>query len=101
AIASFGQQMLAVALGWELYSRTGSALVLGGVGLALVLPVIVLSLPAGHVADRYSRKRVAIGGQALLALGSLGLAVLSARDGSLPFIYGCLVLIGSASSFSN
>ncbi len=100
-IAQFGQQMLTVALGWELYDRTGSALVLGGVGLAQVIPVIVLSLPAGAVADRYSRKRIVIGGQMVLALGALGLAALSFRHGPLLLIYGCLVAIGAASAFSN
>jgi hypothetical protein len=37
-------QMQTVALGWELYDRTGSALVLGGIGLAQVLPAILLTL---------------------------------------------------------
>jgi len=57
-ISTAGMQMQAVAVGWELYERTGSALALGMVGLVEVLPLIVLALPAGHVADRYSRKRV-------------------------------------------
>jgi len=99
-IASFGQQMLTVALGWELYNRTGSALVLGGVGLAQVIPVILLSLPAGHVADRYSRKRVMLITQVVVALGALGLAALSARHGPLLLIYGCLMMIGSAQAFN-
>src|SRR5215471_14134410 len=54
-LSGFGQQMQTVALGWELYNRTGSALVLGGIGLAEMIPLIVLTLPAGHVADRHSR----------------------------------------------
>src|SRR6185437_1496472 len=33
-LSMFGRQMLTIAIGWELYERTGSALVLGGVGLA-------------------------------------------------------------------
>ncbi len=100
-IAQFGQQMLTVALGWELYDRTGSAVVLGGVGLAQVIPVIALSLPAGVVADRYSRKRIVIVAQAVLALGALGLAALSFSHGALLLIYSCLVVIGGASAFSN
>jgi len=100
-IAQFGQQMLTVALGWELYDRTGSALVLGGVGLAQVVPVIALSLPAGAVADRYSRKRIVIIAQVVLALGALGLALLSFGHGPLLLIYGCLVALGAASAFSN
>jgi MFS family permease len=100
-ISSFGQQMLTVALGWELYNRTGSAIVLGGVGLAQVIPIILLSLPAGHIADRYSRKLVVLLAEAVLALASLGLAVLSAQRGSLLLIYGCLVVMGSALAFSS
>ncbi len=100
-LASFGQQMLAVALGWELYDRTGSALALGGIGLALIIPVIVLSLPAGHVADTYSRKRVMIVAQVAIALGALGLAIQAQRGGPLLPIYACLTLIGSAQAFNN
>lgn len=92
--------MLSVALGWELYNRTGSALVLGGVGLAQVIPVIVLSLPAGHIADRYSRRRVMLFAETLVVIASLGLAVLSAQRGPLLLIYGCLVLLGSAQAFN-
>ena len=50
-IASMGQQMLTVAVGWELYERTHSALALGFVGLANILPMFAFTLPAGHVAD--------------------------------------------------
>ena len=45
-------------MGWELYERTGSAMVLGGVGLVQVIPIIALTLFAGHVADKYDRKRI-------------------------------------------
>jgi len=44
-IASIGEQMVNVAIGWELYERTGSALALGVVGLVQVIPIILLSLP--------------------------------------------------------
>jgi len=100
-LASFGQQMLSVALGWELYDRTGSALALGGIGLALIIPVIVLSLPAGHVADTYSRKWVMIASQVAITLGALGLAIQVQRGGPLLPIYACLTLIGGAQAFNN
>lgn len=100
-IGSFGQQMVSVALGWELYNRTGSALVLGGVGLAQIIPVILLSLPAGHVADRYNRKYVVLAAEIVLTLASLGLAGLSAGRGPLLLIYGCLMFMGSAQAFSS
>src|SRR5437870_13764286 len=59
-IAGLGERMIDVAIGWELYERTGSALVLGGVGLALFIPVILLSLPGGHIIDRFTRKYIVI-----------------------------------------
>ncbi|HEX4207500.1 MAG TPA: MFS transporter [Ktedonobacteraceae bacterium] len=97
----FSQQMMTVALGWELYARTRSALVLGGIGLAQVIPVIVLFLPAGYVADRYSRKHIVLMGLIVLVLASLGLATLSYLRAPLLLIYVCLVVIGGAQSFYN
>src|ERR1700755_1504623 len=57
-IAIIGQQMLATAVGWELFHRTHSVMKLGLVGLTQVTPMILLTLPAGHVADNYNRKSI-------------------------------------------
>src|SRR5205809_2294495 len=57
-IASFGQQMLTVAIGWELYERTHSALALGFVGFTQMVPMFTFTLPAGHMADNYNRKKI-------------------------------------------
>src|SRR5689334_15690692 len=59
-VASLGQQMLTVAVGWELYERTNSALALGLVGLTQMIPMVLFTLPAGHVADNYDRKRIIV-----------------------------------------
>src|SRR5262245_33128939 len=59
-VASLGQQMLTVAVGWELYERTGKALNLGLVGLTQMVPMILFTLPAGHLADNYDRKRIIV-----------------------------------------
>ncbi|GCE11539.1 MFS transporter [Tengunoibacter tsumagoiensis] len=98
-ISSIGTRMLEVALGWDLYERTGSALVLGGIGLVLVIPVFLFSLPAGHVADRYNRKRIIQCGQLLSVLAILGLALLAYGHGSIFLMYGCLFLMGVANAF--
>lgn len=95
----FGQQMITVALGWELYQRTQSALVLGGVGLAQVIPVILLFLPAGYVVDRYNRKYLALIAMCVLTLTALSLAALSYLRGPLALIYVCVVVVGSVQSF--
>jgi MFS family permease len=94
-----GSQMQTVAIGWELYERTASPLVLGGVGLAQVLPMIALTLIAGDVADRRERKVIMLFSVMLLALCSLGLAVLSYTQGGVFLIYACLVLTGVARAF--
>ena len=47
-ITAFANEMLSFAIGWELWLRTHSAFALGMVGLVQVVPVILLSLPAGH-----------------------------------------------------
>jgi MFS family permease len=99
-LATTGYQMQNVAIGWELYERTGSALALGGVGLVQVLPVILLTLPAGHLADRLNRKQIVAWTQLMLALCSLGLAILSYMQGSIALIYTCLLLIGVARAFN-
>ena len=51
-------QMLMVAVGWQMYDLTGSAWDLGLVGLLQFLPALLLVLVAGHVVDRYHRARI-------------------------------------------
>src|SRR5262249_16322260 len=54
--ANFAFQMVGVAMGWQMYAITGSALDLGLVGLVQFLPATVLILIAGQLADRYDRR---------------------------------------------
>ena len=56
--ATGGNQMLMVAVGWQMYELTGSAWDLGLVGLLQFLPALLLTLVAGHVADRHDRTRI-------------------------------------------
>jgi MFS family permease len=97
--ASMGGQMIDVAIGWELYERTNRALALGLVGLVQVVPIILLALPAGHVADRFDRKRVALLSLLLLITGSLALAAISFTVAPIPLVYVTLFVIGVALSF--
>ena len=53
-----GRQMLTIAIEWEVYARTHSATALGLVGLVVAVPIIALSLPAGHLADRFAASRL-------------------------------------------
>src|ERR1700704_2966266 len=76
-LSIIGRQMLAVAVEWEMYALTHSATALGLVGLALAVPGVALSLPAGHLADRFSRKRIILVSQIFSALTSAALAFVS------------------------
>ncbi|MFZ1040943.1 MAG: MFS transporter [Anaerolineales bacterium] len=100
-ITTFGSEMLTFAIGWELWIRTNSALALGMVGLVQVVPILLLSLPAGHVADQYNRRRIVIITEIGLAFCSLGLAALSYYQGPLWLVYACLLGIGLARAFND
>ena len=105
-ISAFGMQMLITALDWELYKRTHSGLALGFVGLALMIPMILCTLPAGQLADRRNRKNIVLGSTLALAVASLGLTLASAfihPDRNVAtfqlFAYALLVVVGVARTF--
>ena len=98
-VASVGQQMLTVAVGWELYELTRSARALGLVGLTQMVPMVLFTLPAGHVADNYSRKRIIILMTFVVACASVGLTLIPARPDAVGWIYLCLFVTGTARTF--
>ena len=81
-----GRQMLTIAIEWEVYARTHSATALGLVGLVAAVPIIALSLPAGHLADRFSRKSIILLSQAASASCSVCLALISWNHLAIPRI---------------
>jgi MFS family permease len=96
-----GAQIISVAIGWELYERTGDPWALGLVGLFEVLPVLVLMIPAGNAADRFPRRNVGIVAYSLLALSAIGLTWISWSQAPVELVYGLLVVIGGARSFAS
>jgi MFS family permease len=93
-VSNTGNQMRAVAVGWEVYQRTREPISLGLVGLVLALPIIFLALPAGHAADRYSRRTLIMLAQVGLTLSGLGLAWASATQAPLRWTYLFLLATG-------
>lgn len=73
-LGTAANQMLLVALGWQMYDLTGSALDLGFVGLLQFVPTLLFTIPAGQLADRVDR-RIVLG--ASLATQGLTAAVLT------------------------
>jgi MFS family permease len=93
--------MISVAVGWELYARTQSARALGYVGLFQFLPTFLLSLPSGHVADRFDRRRVVGVCYAALVVFSLLLYAQSRSPTRAVWpIYSIMALFAVARSFA-
>ena len=97
--AVIGAQMLTVAVGWELYERTHSPLALGLVGLVEMLPMICCTLPAGHLADNFNRKRIILAALLVSSSASLGLALISWQHANVNWIYACLFTSAIARTF--
>ena len=98
-VASIGQQMLTVAVGWELYERTGSKLALAFVGLTQMIPMLLFTLPAGHVADNFARKRIILWMTAIIACASVGLTLISWYEAPVFWTYFCLFVAGCGRTF--
>ena len=93
-------QMLMVAVGWEMYDLTGSAWDLGLVGLYQFLPALVLTLPAGHAADRFHRGRIFAAGTSVLSMVAVVLALSSHfQFSSRALLLGLSVVLGSVRAF--
>src|ERR1700742_3155499 len=74
SLSEYSYQIATVAIGWQIYELTGSALDLGMVGLVQFLPTALLVFIAGQAADRFERKRVVQICQLAEALTALFLA---------------------------
>jgi MFS family permease len=95
-------QMLVVAVGWQTYDLTESALALGFIGLFHFATQFTLLLPAGHFADRHDRRRIALGAQLVqLAVAAAYTGANLAGTMNTAFIYGGSLVIGAAQAFQN
>jgi MFS family permease len=98
--ATLAWQMLAVAVGWQVWQLTRDPLDLAFIGLAQFLPFLVLVLPAGHIADRADRRLVLVGAytaEALCAGLLLAFSVIG-LEAAWP-IFVALALFGSGRAF--
>ncbi len=94
-------QMVDVAIGWLVYSLTGSAFALGLVGLCIFLPNFLLALPAGQVADMFPRKKIMALCTFLSTSAAVALFIAAATETvSVSFLYVLIVVFGVARAFS-
>ena len=91
--------MMAVAIGWQVYAINENPLDLGLIGLAEFLPLPLLALPAGHIADRLPRRRVYAAAIVLegLVAGGLIAVTLAGATSLWPFLLLALAA-GSAAA---
>lgn len=95
-----GFQMQGAAVGWQIYQQTGSKLALALVGLIQVVPILVLTIPAGYVADHVNRKKILLGTQTLFLVGSIALAILANLHADVRWLYLVLVCLASGRAFT-
>ena len=95
-LSNFGLLILGVGAAWEMIRMTGAADQVALVQTALMLPLMLLSLPAGAIADMYDRRVVALGGLAFALVASAALAALSFAGLVTPWtLLGLTFLIGA------
>ncbi len=94
-LVQLGTAAQSLAIGWELFGRTGEPLALGFVGLAQAIPMLVLTLPAGYLADVMDRRHLVAISMAGTTVTSVLLALVSLTSGEVWLIYLLLFLDSS------
>jgi MFS family permease len=98
-------QMQSIIVGWQVYNLTHDPLSLGLIGLAEAVPFISVALYAGHIADRFNRKKVILWFDLLFLVGSGLLLLISWQQKGTTGIYGvlpiyfCVAISGIARAF--
>ncbi|MGO7831558.1 MFS transporter [Rhizobium johnstonii] len=99
-LLSFSQQIVSVAVGWQMYDQTGSAIYLGLIGLVQFLPSLLLILVTGSVADRYNRRAIAALCSLVSALCTLALLVMTLMGSFTPLpVFAVLLIFGIERAF--
>ncbi len=108
-LISAERQMVAIAIGWQVYdlsrltrSIEESAFMLGLVGLTQFVPVLLLSLPGGQAADRYDRKKILVYSNAIRFFVILSLFATSFLPANIaiPAIFIASFCNGAVSAFT-
>jgi len=95
-LAALSAEVQFTVVEWEIFERTKSYELMGYAGLAQFLPLLLLALPAGQLADRFSRKYLLMMAHGTMALASLGLFFVSLEEAPPAFIFVFLAVAGVA-----
>jgi MFS family permease len=100
--SALSYQMLGVAFGWQIYALTRSTFALGMVGLAQFLPLLLLTLVVGQVADRVDRRRILMLCRTVESLTAAAVAVATLTHHIHPVgIFVAIAFVGAARAFEN
>ena len=100
ALSALSAQVLAVAVGWQIYALTHSVAALGLIGLTQFLPMACLVFLAGHTADHYNRRRIVQICQCVEVVASLTMGVTSLTGHLAPWaIFVLVATFGALRSF--
>jgi len=101
AAATVAREAQIVVVGWQVYAQTGDPLTLGLIGLAEALPFIGVALYAGHLADRVTRRTIAVAGTFGIFLSAVALLLFTLGGFTQVWpIYVVIFLSGIARSFT-
>lgn len=92
SLVNMGTAAQGLAIGWEMYDRTGEALSLGLVGLVQAIPMLLFTLPAGYLADVFDRRKLMMLSLTGATFTSLGLGALSWQEAQIEWMYLLLFL---------
>jgi MFS family permease len=94
----FAENMIAVAVGWQVFAIHKDPLDLGLIGLAEFVPLLLLALPAGHLADRLPRRLVAALALAVMVGVAAALLTVTVADAEVVWPYFLLAALTGAAS---
>ena len=100
-LSNFGQLVLGVAAAWEM-TRLASAGMVALVQTALMLPLMLVAVPAGAIADMFDRRKIAMTGLAFATAAAVALTVLATAGLAGPWVLlvFCFLIGGGVALYS-
>jgi MFS family permease len=100
-VSLIGRQITTVAVPYQVYTMTGSPVLVGLLGVAQVVPLVSVSLAGGSIADRVDRRRLLLVTQALLGLCSAALLVGSLAHPPVAFVFVVVAIASSVAALDS
>ncbi|MEZ5744129.1 MAG: MFS transporter [Sphingomonadaceae bacterium] len=95
-MSNFSQLFLGVGAAWEMTQLTDSPTMVALVQTAMMVPLMLVTLPAGAIADMFDRRKIAMSGLAFASLSAAALTMAAVYEMTTPWVLlGFLVLIGA------